>query len=125
MLDCYLAGWAEGNVAKILAATAPNYQFRDPLVGGFSRKSLYQYFDHLRERLSRLETIRGSDIVFLLYGPMDLPPSGSDEVQFWREAPRIGLTGVSRIEVGPHGVAVETVAYDLNLAADLLRCVVR
>jgi hypothetical protein len=44
-----------------------------------------------------------------------------NELQFWREAPRIGLTGVAEIEIGEQGVVAERVAYDLNLASDILR----
>ena len=43
------------------------------------------------------------------------------ELQFWREAPRIGLTGVAEIEIGEQGITAERVAYDLNLASDILR----
>ena len=42
------------------------------------------------------------------------------ELQFWREAPRIGLTGVAEIEIGERGITAERVAYDLNLAFDIL-----
>jgi hypothetical protein len=42
------------------------------------------------------------------------------ELQFWREAPRIGLTGVAEIEIGERGVVAERVAYDLNMASDML-----
>ena len=42
LLDCYREGWAEANLAKILAATTPRYRFHDPLVGSFSRWSLYE-----------------------------------------------------------------------------------
>jgi hypothetical protein len=45
----------------------------------------------------------------------------SNELQFWREAPRIGLTGVAWIEIGRLGVSAEHVAYDLNMVSDLLR----
>ena len=41
-------------------------------------------------------------------------------LQFWREAPRIGLTGVAWIEIGELGVSAESVAYDLNMASELL-----
>jgi len=58
------------------------------------------------------------DMAFFLRGPMD---ARSNELQFWREAPRIGLTGIARIEVGVRGVSAECVAYDLNVASDLLR----
>jgi hypothetical protein len=44
----------------------------------------------------------------------------SNELQFWREAPRIGLTGVAWIEIGRLGVSAENVAYDLNMVSDLL-----
>ena len=118
-LDCYLEGWAEANVGKILDATASSYRFRDPFVGTFSRRSLREYFDVLRDRLSRAGAIRRSDLAFFLRGPMD-QTSHPNGLQFWREAPRIGLTGVTQIEVGERGVIAERVSYDLNLAFDML-----
>jgi hypothetical protein len=118
LLNCYLEGWAEPNVEKILAATARNYRFRDPRVGSFSRCSLHEYFDHLRARLSRSGAICRRDMAFFLHGPMD---ADQNELLFWREAPRVGLTGTTRIEIADRGVAAESVAYDLNLASDLLR----
>jgi hypothetical protein len=118
LLDCYLEGWAEPNLAKILAATSPGYHFHDPLVGCFSRTSLHEYFDRVQDRLSRLGAITLQDMAFFLSGPMDARPN---ELQFWREAPRIGLTGVALIEIGELGVRAESVAYDLNVTSDLLR----
>jgi hypothetical protein len=118
LLDCYRQGWAEANLAKILAATTPRYRFHDPLVGSFSRWSLHEYFDRVRDRLSRSGVIGLRDMAFFLRGPMGTRPNG---LQFWREAPRIGLTGVARIEIGELGISAETVGYDLNLATDLLR----
>jgi hypothetical protein len=57
-------------------------------------------------------------MAFFLSGAMD---ACRNELQFWREAPRIGLTGIARIEIGERGVSAESVAYDLNMASDLLR----
>jgi hypothetical protein len=65
--------------------------------------------------------MRLADVAFFLSGPMDRP-SDVGSLQFWREAPRIGLTGVAEIEVREQGVIAERVAYDLNLASDTLRC---
>jgi hypothetical protein len=118
-LDCYLEGWAEANLDKILDATVAGYRFRDPFVGSFSRRSLHRYFDLLQDRLSHAGAIRRADIAFFLRGPMD-HPSRPRELQFWREAPGIGLTGVTRIKVGERGVIAESVTYDLNLASDML-----
>jgi signal transduction histidine kinase len=118
LLDCYLEGWAEPNLAKILAATTRDYRFHDPFVGNFSRWSLHEYFARVQNGLSRLGVIGLQDMAFFLRGPMD---ARSNELQFWREAPRIGLTGIARIEVGVRGVSAECVAYDLNVASDLLR----
>jgi hypothetical protein len=118
LLDCYLEGWAEANLAKILAATSPGYRFHDPFVGRFSRTSLHEYFDRVQNRLSCSGAIALQDMAFFLSGPMDASPN---ELQFWREAPRIGLTGVAWIEIGELGVRAESVAYDLNVASDLLR----
>jgi hypothetical protein len=118
LLDCYIEGWAETDFVKILAATAPDYRFRDPYVGSFSRWSLHAYFDRVCAGLSRMGAISRADMAFVLRGPVD---SRAEGLEFWREAPRIGLTGISRIEVGERGVVSESVAYDLNLASDLLR----
>jgi hypothetical protein len=119
ILARYLEGWAEANPAKILDATDVGYCFHDPLVGFYSRRSLSEYFERLRARFARSGAISRQDLSFQLRGPMDrLSPH--DELEFCREAPRIGLTGISRIKAGPRGVLAESVAYDLNLASDVL-----
>jgi hypothetical protein len=119
-LDRYLEGWAEADLGKILDATAAGYRFRDPFVGTFSRQSLHNYFDLLQDRLSRAGAVTRRDLAFSLRGPLDRPsqPGG---LQFWREAPQIGLTGIADIEVAYQGVIAENVAYDANLASDMLR----
>jgi len=116
LLDYYLAGWAAADPVRILDATAPNYRFHDPLVGLFSRQTLADYFDVLQARCALGGAIERHDLGFILCGPM----SGSTD-QFWREAPGVGFTGIAQIAVGPYGVVAERVAYDLNLACDLLR----
>jgi hypothetical protein len=118
LLDCYVEGWAETDFVKILAATAPDYRFHDPYIGSFSRWSLHEYFDRVCAGLSRMGAIGRADMAFVLRGPVD---SRAEALEFWREAPRIGLTGITRIDIGDRGVISERVAYDLNLASDLLR----
>jgi hypothetical protein len=119
-LDRYLEGWAVLNLEEIVDATSAGYCFRDPLVGTFSRWSLPEYFDVLMHRCSRAGAVKRRDIAFELHGPMDgLSYLGG--IWFWREAPRIGLTGVTQIKVGEHGVIGESVVYEGNLASDLLR----
>jgi hypothetical protein len=117
-LHRYIEGWAQADLEKILDATAPSYRFTDPFVGTFVGRSLHKYFDLLRDRLSRIGAIGWRDLAFFLRGPMRL--RSHKEFQFWREAPRIGLTGVAEIEIGERGVAAERVAYDLNLASGIL-----
>src|SRR5262245_7273067 len=117
-LNRYIKGWAQTDLEKILDATAPNYRFTDPFVGSFDGRSLHKYFDLLKDRLSCSGAIGRRELAFFLQGPMKL--RSHKELQFWREAPRIGLTGVSEIEIGERGVAAERVAYDLNLASDIL-----
>ena len=119
-VDQYLAGWAEADPIKIIAATAPGYRLDDPLVGLFTRWSLPQYFDELQVRLAAGGTLAPRDLAFVLHGPMEQSSSRLG-LQFWREAPRLGLTGVATIKVGERGVIAETTAYDLTLASDLLR----
>ena len=118
-LDRYVEGWAQTDLEKILDATAPSYRFTDPLVGSFDGRSLHKYFDLLQDRLSRTGVISRRELAFVLQGPMKR--RSHREFQFWREAPRIGLTGVAEIEIGERGVVAERVAYDLNLASDILR----
>ena len=120
LLDLYLAGWAEANPAKILAATAPGYRFDDPLVGPFSRLTLPVYFGRLRARFACAGAIAAQDLRFFIRGPMD-GPRRRGRLEFFREAPRLGLTGITVITMSRHGVVAESVAYDLNLACDLLR----
>jgi hypothetical protein len=120
LLACYLEGWAEANITKMIAATAPGYRFHDPLVGSFSSRSLQGYFDALQDRLSSGGIVTQRDVAFFLGGPMN-QRSRPGQLQFWREAPRVGLVGVSEIEFGEHGVIAESVAYDLNMASDMLR----
>jgi hypothetical protein len=120
LLDRYRAGWAEADPIAVMQATAPGYRFNDPLVGLFTRWSLPQYFDALQLRLAAAGPCVLPDLAFRLHGPMD--GSGSRlSLKFWREAPRLGLAGIADIQVGERGVIAETVTYDLNLAADLLR----
>jgi hypothetical protein len=103
---------------KIVDATAPSYRFTDPFVGSFDARSLHKYFDLLQDRLSCTGAISRRELAFFLRGPMKL--RSHKELQFWREAPRIGLTGVAEIEIGERGVVAERVAYDLNMASDIL-----
>jgi hypothetical protein len=117
-LNRYIEGWAQTDLEMILDATAPSYRFTDPLVGSFVGRSLHKYFDLLQDRLSCTGAISRRDLAFFLRGPMELRPH--KELQFWREAPRIGLTGVAEIEIGERGVVAERVAYDLNMASDIL-----
>ena len=119
ILARYLEGWAEANPAKILEATAAGYCFHDPLVGSYSRRGLAEYFERLQARFARSGAVRRADLCFQLRGPIDRL-SRHEELEFWREAPRIGLTGISQIKASPRGVVAESVAYDLNLASDLL-----
>ena len=76
-------------------------------------------FDLLQDRLSRAGAISRHDIGFFLRGPMGHPVD-PERLRFCREAPRIGLTGITDVVVGEHGVIAEKVTYDLNLASDIL-----
>jgi hypothetical protein len=120
LLTSYLDGWAEADPIKIAAATAPGYRFSDPLIGTYSQTSLPRYFKCLEARFAVVATCRTLDMVFFLRGPMDTR-SSHDELQFWREAPRLGLSGTAHIILGARGVISERVAYDLNMASEQLR----
>jgi hypothetical protein len=117
LLYTYVEGWAEADADLILSVTAPDYCFDDPLVGRFARASLPRYFTLLHERFAHAGAIRRRDLAFILRGPV----VGTHGLQFWREAPRIGLTGISEIVIGAHGIVAERTAYDLNMACGALR----
>jgi hypothetical protein len=120
LLDRYLQGWAEANPTKIFFATTKGYRFNDPLVGRFSRWSIPLYFEHLRGRFSRSGQTSARDLALILSGPIDGPPRPG-QVRFFREAPRLGLTGISLITIGEQGIIAESVVYDPNLALEVLR----
>jgi hypothetical protein len=116
----YLQGWAEADPVRIASVAAPDYRFGDPFVGTFSALALPRYFGALRARTG-LPALAGREhLSFVLSGPMDARLERGT-YQFWREAPRLGLTGTALITVGPDGVRTEHVAYDLNMASDQLR----
>jgi hypothetical protein len=69
---------------------------------------------------SRAGAVKRRDVGFELHGPIE-ELSHLGGLWFWREAPGIGLTGVTQIKVGEHGVIGESVAYEGNLASDMLR----
>ena len=117
-LNRYIEGWAQTDLEKILDATAPSYRFTDPFVGSFDGRSLHKYFDLLQYRLSCTGAISRRELAFFRQGPMKL--RSHKELQFWREAPRIGLTGVAEIEIGERGI---TAAYCAALALIRLACV--
>src|SRR5262249_49355345 len=117
LLDTYVEGWADADADLILGAAAPDYCFHDPLVGLFARASLPRYFTLLHQRFARAGAMKRRDVAFNLCGPM-IDVRG---LQFWREAPGLGLTGITEIVIGPHGIVSERVAYDLNLACGQLR----
>ena len=99
---------------KISEVAAPNYVFADALVGRFCRSSLVDYFEFVRARFAVSGHTTRKDLSFSLRGPMD-------KHQFWREAPALGLDGVTTIVAMPKGIVGESVAYDFNMASELLR----
>jgi len=120
LLDRYLEGWADVNPGKIIAATTQDYRFYDPLVGRFSSWTIRSYLERVRARFLRVGPMTAKDLAIFIRGPMEQSAQG-EALTFFREAPRLGLTGVTVIAFGQSGVIAETVAYDLNLASELLR----
>jgi hypothetical protein len=124
LLALYIAGWSEADPRKIAAAAAADYAFEDAFVGRFCRHSLAEYFEIVRARFAVSGPTARSDLAFTLRGPMqDFAGvrSGRCWREFWREAPRLGLTGVARVAVTPRGIVADTVSYDLNMASGTLR----
>jgi len=120
VLALYIAGWSEADPHKIADATAAEYVLDDALVGRFSGQSLPKYFEILRSRFGAAAPTAQKDLAFALRGPLD-GSNGEAILQYWREAPRLGLTGVTSIAVTPRGIVADSVAYDLNMACEILR----
>jgi hypothetical protein len=120
LLDRYLEGWAQSSPSKLSSAVAPGYCFDDPHVGQFSRWSISLYFEKVRIRFASAGGCSTGDLGFFLHGGSDRSGSCGQRT-FFREAPRLGLTGVTTITIGEHGVVAEAVTYDLNPALDVLR----
>jgi hypothetical protein len=120
VLALYIAGWSEADPHKIADATAAEYVLDDAFVGRFSSHSLPKYFEILRSRFGATAPTAQKDLAFALRGPLD-GSSGEPIRQYWREAPHLGLTGMTWIAVTPRGIAADTVAYDLNMACEILR----
>ncbi len=116
----YIEGWAEADPAKIADATAEDYDFHDPLVGHFSRRSLPQYFALLRARFGIAGVAATRDLAFTLRGPMS-SASHAARRHYWREAPPLGLTGLAEITVRHGRIVAQEVTYDLNMACEMLR----
>jgi hypothetical protein len=120
VLALYIAGWSEADPDKIADATAAEFVLDDAFVGKFSSHTLPKYFEILRSRFGVTTPTAQKDLAFALRGPMD-GPSGEPIRQYWREAPHLGLTGVTWIAVTPRGIVADSVAYDLNMACEILR----
>src|SRR5262249_57137727 len=108
LLDKYRKGWMEADLDQILEATAPGYRFHDPLVGYFSQRSFHEYFHLLQDRLSRAGAISRRDIGFFLRGPIG-HPFDPERLRFWRESPRIGLTGITDAKVADRAFSAQRV----------------
>ena len=70
------------------------------------------------DKICERRWMHGLGFGFFLHGSANRPRSCG--LTFFREAPRLGLTGVTTITIGEHGVVGEAVAYDLNPALDVL-----
>jgi hypothetical protein len=124
LLALYIAGWSEADPRKIADAAAIDYTFEDPLVGRFCRHSLAEYFDIVRGRFAISGPTARKDLAFALRGPMQGLAGrrrGHCWREFSREAPALGLTGIAKIAVTPKGIIADAVAYDLNMATEVLR----
>jgi hypothetical protein len=118
--DRYLEGWAEADPEKILMATARDFRFCDPLVGVFLWWNLHEYFALLQNGLAVAGASTPPNIAAFRLHQMD-QPTRPGQLQFWRESPQSGLTGLSEIVLADRGIISENVSYDVNLASDMLR----
>lgn len=116
-IGAYAEGWTEGDVTKIIDATAPNYVFDDPNAGQISRSA---FADYLQELSSTLDELRGGaregNFLDLSEVVVQETEDGAT-VWCWWEAPGTGIGGSGLIKVGPEGVTSEKITYYTKLPA--------
>ena len=120
ILAHYLEGWAEADPAKIADATADNYDFHDPLVGRFSRRTLPQYFALLRSRFGIAGIAATRDLAFALRGPMS-SASHAARCLYWRRLLDSVLRASARSRLDLKELSARRSPTDLNLASETLR----
>ena len=52
-LGLYAEGWCEGNLDKILEATAPEFYFNDPQQGAILRDNFKEYFEGFKKQVGQ------------------------------------------------------------------------
>ena len=116
----YMQGWAEADPDRIRAVTPCSYVLDDPVLGIFGRENIEDYFALIADLFEGTGRVDRRDVIFCLHGPV-WPTTATPHLLFWREAPRLGLSGISRIDLECGRVCREHVTYDLSLAVDVLR----
>ena len=121
LLDRYLEGWAENNLGQNLFGDGARILFSTIHTWDSSRAGPFRCTSKgFGQEFASVGGYTAWDLGFFLHGSTDRPRS-CGQLTFFREAPRLGLTGVTTITIGEHGVVAEAVAYDLNPALDVLR----
>lgn len=104
-LGLYAEGWTKGNLAKILEATAPGYQFGDPQQGAITKNKFPAYFDSFKKQVGQ-----SGDVFMKIDGVVAYEVWGNLIVCCRWETTGQKLVGTGLISVGANGVEREDVA---------------
>ena len=104
-LGLYAEGWSQGNIDKILEATAPGFQFTDPNKGPIARENLREYFEGFKKEVGQ------SGETFMDLSGIVAYESGGTLVACctWKTGVDKNIVGNGLIVVGDDGVQREDV----------------
>jgi hypothetical protein len=111
----YAAGWTTGDVAKIVAAAAPDLVLDDPNAGKIGREGLAAYVAGLTEAVAHL---RNGDRHDTLIEMTDVVVRDSEMpviVWAWFRVPGTQLAGAAVMKFDDRGIFEERIAYQTAL----------
>lgn len=103
--ECYIAGWYEMDLEKLLSSTADNFVFDDPAEPApVTRAMLAGY-------MTRWQARAGRDSEWIISHELREDKDGILTDWEWWEVVGSGLSGAALVETSDEGVFLERIAY--------------
>ncbi len=116
----YVAVWAAADALRIRTALHRDFVLDDPLLGSFTLDRMQDYFAVVADRFAVSGPVGLQHVIFRLHGPMR-SAVWPGQLLYAREAPHLGVSGSSSLELWGDLVFRDHVSYDLNMATEVLR----